>query len=483
MTSNALNRCFFLTSVASLALLTGSCSTSVFKAESGQKPEMAAKMRSAKALIRMGDATWRGGDPASSARFYQAAVNAAPKDPIPAYKLARALQAIGAHNAAADTYRKLLILRPGNPEAKRQLANTLISLDNPTAAIALYQEVIAENGDYRAFNGLGVALDMTGKHKDALAAYRAGLAKQPRSLTLKNNLALSMALTGQYKHAAKVLRSVAADPKATARHRQNLALVYGLSGKDHQAAKVARVDLDGPSVTRNLDYYNWLRRQPRWMVKKMLRKGAPVKPQAASSKVRSGAKVPRKASKLAPRRSNTKPRRQPSRRDQTAHNIKLENPERALPIRFARLEFGFRPAREAEKPATAKNAAAQGGTEEIRAAARMPVVVRGGVPKPAKTKPAAKPVAAPATHSNVIEVATPKVIRVSVAKAQASPASQAAAAVAPVSTPKSGDAKVVRATVARVAEKVTRKVEVHFMRAGLEHLIGKTQKVAQTASN
>jgi len=227
MISNAPNRYFFLTGVATIALLTGSCSSSIFEANSSKTSDIARKLRTPKALLTMGDASWQGGDAATAARFYEAAVRAAPQDPVPAFRLGRALQAMGAHKAAADQFRRVLELQPNDTEAKRQLANTLISLDDPQGSIKLYREVIAKSGDHRAFNGLGVALDMTGKHQEALAAYRAGLAKQPESLSLKNNLALSMAISGQYENAAKVLRNVASDPRSTARHRQNLALVYG----------------------------------------------------------------------------------------------------------------------------------------------------------------------------------------------------------------------------------------------------------------
>jgi Flp pilus assembly protein TadD len=461
--------------------------------------------------MSMGDTTWRSGDVASAARFYQAAVEAAPKDPDAAFRLGRALQAMGAHKAAEKNFRKVLTLRPGDREAKRQLANTLIALDNPQAAIKLYREVIATDSDYRAFNGLGVALDMTGKHEDALAAYRAGLAKKPKSLTLKSNLALSMALAGEYKNAAKVLQSVTAHPQATARHRQNLALVYGLAGQDEQAARVARVDLDGPSVARNLDYYNWLRRQPRWMVKKMLRKGAPAKPMAASTKPRSKAKPrpevrPSKASRKMPRTTVRKPvratpreavrpvpRREnvaaPRRVDQAGivRLASLPGGEDAAPIRFARLEFGFRPVKDAQRPeTTGKTGGHETATARLEPGlpavdrpvahvrARMPVVIRGSG-KPVQTA-AAKPVVrqaakAKSTTPEVKQAAAPQPKVIRVARAAASKVVQAAAP------------KVVRVAAAPNVVQVVQKVEVRFIRSGLEHLMGDAGKTKRTATN
>lgn len=505
MTSNAPNRYFFLTGVASIALLTGSCSSSIFEANTSKTSRVAETLRSPKALVSMGDTTWRGGDVASAARFYQAATKVAPNDPVPAFRLGRALQAMGAHKAAADQFRRVLELSPDDGEAKRQLANTLISLDDPKSSIKLFQEIIAENGDHRAFNGLGVALDMTGKHKEALAAYRAGLAKQPESLSLKNNIALSMAIAGNYDDAAKVLRHVASDPRATPRHRQNLALVYGLAGKETAAARMARVDLDGPSVQRNLDYYNWLRQQPRWMVKKMLRNGAPIKPQAASSQGKAQGKAeshsqagtanpaPRKAKRKKTARKPVSATPRETVRPQTPKRESVSAPRRVdqegvihqaslvgagePPVRFARLEFGFRPVRDAQTP---KPATPQASTRHERVVARvetrqpvvvqpristpLPVVVRGngetpvngsGKPVVAETPKEAKETARAVETAKATTEAPLKTIQVKPA------------------------AQVVRTQLALVVAarraEALRNIEARFQHSGLEYMMGKDE--------
>jgi Flp pilus assembly protein TadD len=418
---------------------------------------------------------------------------------VPAFRLGRALQAMGAHKAAADQFRRVLELQPGDGEAKRQLANTLISLDDIDSSIRLYQEVIAESGDHRAFNGLGVALDMTGKHKQALAAYRAGLAKAPDDLSLKNNLALSMALAGNYGNAAKVLRSVASDPRANARHRQNLALVYGLAGQETAAARVARVDLDGASVRRNLDYYNWLRQQPRWMVKKLLRNGAPMKPQAASA--RSKAKPQPKAAaprKTQSRKASRKPAhatpregiRPAPRTSETAagprrvdQNGVIRQASLAVtgepPVRFARLEFGFRPVRDAEPPKAAAGEEAKRREPVVarlesrhpvvvqpRISTPMPVVIRGNGETPvtgtakAAAKPAERPVVTPKATPRKAETANP-VERVPVEVVAAKPKTTT------IRT------QLALVTAARQAEAL-RRIEARFQHAGLEYIMGKT---------
>ncbi|MHA1535942.1 MAG: tetratricopeptide repeat protein [Alphaproteobacteria bacterium] len=283
MTHTNINRTFLMAGAGSLALLVGACSGSFLNVGDTKKAQVK-KPRSAASLMRLGDSTMASGASEAAARFYDAASKAAPKDPVPRMRLARALQVMGAHRAAIGAYQTALALDPGITDAERGIANSLISLDQPRQAIKHYRTVIAKTGDHRAYNGLGVALDMIGKQKQARNAYRAGLKKRPGNLSLKNNLALSMALAGEYKAAASMLREVAKNPRASARHRQNLALVYGLSGEYKRAAKVARIDLDTPAIKRNLAYYEWLRKQPRSTVKRLLGRSGSAQPTAASRK-------------------------------------------------------------------------------------------------------------------------------------------------------------------------------------------------------
>jgi hypothetical protein len=324
-----------------------------------------------------------------------------------------------------------------------------------------------------------------------------------------------MAIAGNYDNAAKVLRSVAESPKATARHRQNLALVYGLAGKETAAARVAQVDLDGPSVKRNLDYYNWLRQQPRWMVQKMLRNGAPIKPQAASAKPAESAKprsqveTPRKApAKKVVRKAVRKPVRATRRETIRPQEPKRETPKRHTisaqrevvdqngvirrasldgtllpPVRFARLEFGFRPVRDAEaskaKGGQDKRAAArrvetrQPVVVQPRISTPMPVVVRGNgeTPVVAKAaKPAAKPAAKTAERPAVRVMAKVMARTIETPK---EPVEPTGAETASKSSEKTViQAQLALASAAREAEAM-RNIEARFQRSGLEHLMGK----------
>ncbi|HEX7006917.1 MAG TPA: tetratricopeptide repeat protein, partial [Alphaproteobacteria bacterium] len=182
---------------------------------------------------------------------------------------------MGSYGESEAAFQRVLAADPENREAMRGLGNIYIATDQPTKAIEQFQRLIERKPTYQAFNGLGVAYDLEGKHAAAQKAYHSGLAENPTSLTLKNNLALSLALSGDYPAAIDLLRSVSRHPQATYRHRQNLALVYGLAGDMTHAAEIARIDLDPKAVQSNLEYYAWLRSQPKLSPSDVMRYSGP----------------------------------------------------------------------------------------------------------------------------------------------------------------------------------------------------------------
>jgi len=437
-----------------LALMLGACSSSLPNIASAKKAP-AKEVRSAASLMRLGDSTAASGAMASAARFYDAAAQAAPKDPVPRMRLARTLQVMDAHSAAIAAYQAALALKPDITDAERGIANSLISLDKPREAIKLYRAVIAKTGDHRAYNGLGVALDMVGKQKAAREAYRAGLAKRPDNLSLKNNLALSMALAGEYAAAAELLREVTKNPRATARHRQNLALVYGLSGEYKRAAKMARIDLDTPAISGNLAYYEWLRKQPRSTVKKILRGGGSAKPAASRKK------------------PAAKPVRQPSTRVYrpiSSLGIVRDEPrivqaverreESRLPISFARLEVG--------RGSEVRSVEVRGVTPGNGRPAARPVVAQPVLAPPVAQPVVAQPVVAEPPVAR--PVLAPPMPRVVVGKPRINDESPRMRQVASVERPVVGSVEP-RA----VTKRATAKIEptVVFARLGLDYIMGK----------
>ncbi len=220
-------------------------------------------------LMRVADATARSGDLASAASLYRRAHLLNEVNSAPLIGLGNALSGLGAHEQAAEAFRKAIKAQHADPDALQNenadalhgLGNALIALDQPRAAIDQFEAVLKIKNavQTRTYNGIGVAHDMLGDHETAQAFYRTGLKDKSDSLSLRNNLGLSLALARKFDDAIEILRRVAADTRAGSRNRLNLALVYGLSGNNTAAGEVARLDLDEPAVRRNLLYYRTLR--------------------------------------------------------------------------------------------------------------------------------------------------------------------------------------------------------------------------------
>jgi len=224
-------------------------------------------------LMRVAEVTRKQGNFLSAAALYRRVIAMRPGDTKPMVGLARVLLDGGDAENSAAVFGAVLERDPGNVMALHGLGNALIILDRPRAAAQRFQAALAVRASSRSYNGLGVALDMTGDRAAARQAYRRGLRIDPESLSLRNNLGLSLALSGRYKAAVAVLRDVASDPRSTARERQNLALAYGLSGDPLMDARIARVDLTETQVAGNLGYYAWLRKQPRQVAAAALGRG------------------------------------------------------------------------------------------------------------------------------------------------------------------------------------------------------------------
>jgi Flp pilus assembly protein TadD len=111
-----------------------------------------------------------------------------------------------------------------------------------------------------ALNGLGVALDMLGRHDEAQTTYRRVLANVPDDIVARNNLGLSLTLSGRYGEAIAALQPIALGQAASPRARQNLAIAMALDGDRDGAAKLERLDMREEDVQINLNMLASMRR-------------------------------------------------------------------------------------------------------------------------------------------------------------------------------------------------------------------------------
>lgn len=214
------------------------------------------------ALLRLGDATMESGDVGTAIQFYRRAAFADASKALPFIKLGTALHHVGAYEDAALAFRRAADIDGTKAEAHYGLGKTLLSMEQSEEAVEALRTAVELEGSSRAYNALGVALDMAGDRATAQEVYRTGLSEIPDDLTLLNNLGLSLALGGKGHEAVAILQDVAKRPEATARHRQNLALALGIAGRIEEAAEVGRKDLRESDIQNNLAFYEWLRSQP-----------------------------------------------------------------------------------------------------------------------------------------------------------------------------------------------------------------------------
>ena len=207
-------------------------------------------------IMRVANATRRGGDLQSAMALYHRAHNMDRASAAPLVALGETAYAAGAYRESAEAYRDAIPLAPEDPAARLGYGKTLIALGLPRQAAAQFRRALdLDAKNPQAHSGLGVALDLMGDRRPEADGMEI-------LLSLRNNLALSLALSGDYDAAIRHLSEIAGDPAATARNRQNLALVHGLAGDVEKAAEIGRLDLDEAQVRNNLAYYARLRALP-----------------------------------------------------------------------------------------------------------------------------------------------------------------------------------------------------------------------------
>jgi len=249
--------------IAIAALGLGACSNIDKRIDAADKQDQNRAL-TPQALASLGDAAAAQGNYEAAAPLYARASQADPKNVAIQLKFADSLERAGRPQAADTIYRNVLALDADNTKALGALGRLAIANDKPQKAAEYYSRAIATAGktpDHRHYGGLGVALDMSGDHKDAREAYRKGLAIKPDDLALTNNLGLSYALSGRYKSAISTLRKVIRkDPNST-RARHNLALAYGLAGQNKRAMRLAETKAERKQFSKRIAYYRWLRKK------------------------------------------------------------------------------------------------------------------------------------------------------------------------------------------------------------------------------
>lgn len=187
-------------------------------------------------LVRLADGLRQRGELTTAIALYQRAA-ASSGDANELVLLGRALAEAGANERAAGAFRRALSREPNHPDALLGLGVAYLSLRQIDKSIQYLQQLVdqSDGADTVRYAALGAALDIAGRHEQAVATYTAGLEMVPGDLDLMSNLALSYALYGRHVEAINLMIEVTDTLNAGRSHHRNLVLVLALAGQDRDA--------------------------------------------------------------------------------------------------------------------------------------------------------------------------------------------------------------------------------------------------------
>ena len=215
------------------------------------------------AAVRDADAARKAGNLDNAVPLYGRALQLNPQGAEAKLGLGQSYLALGANDEAAAQFREVLAHRSGDTVARRGLAAALMSMGQPVLAEQQLQAALqSDPKDYHVINAMGVALDMQGRHDEAQAKYREGIALAPEYMPLRSNMGLSLAITDQASEAVAQLAPIAGGPASDPRVRQNLAFAYTMAGDPTNALLVSRRDLSEQAAQQQLAYFLQLKALP-----------------------------------------------------------------------------------------------------------------------------------------------------------------------------------------------------------------------------
>lgn len=214
--------------------------------------------------VRVAGAALAGGIPEAALHATRQVLERDPGNVDALMKQADALTELGRPDAAAEAYRRVLG-RDASPsreqarEARIGLGRVDLAAGRGAQAEATYRAMVADSPDNAAaHSGLGIALDLQGRHRDAQAEYRKSLALTDSDGT-RANLGLSLAMAGDSTGAVEMLRPIAADPAASTKVRHNLAFALELAGDRRGAERTLGLDLPRDQVAEALSGFDAFR--------------------------------------------------------------------------------------------------------------------------------------------------------------------------------------------------------------------------------
>jgi tetratricopeptide (TPR) repeat protein len=215
------------------------------------EPETSRISQDSASVVRLADDLRERGQLATAIAFYQQAA-AQSDNAADLVSLGQALAEAGAHERAAGAFRRALVIEPGYPDALLGLGTALLASDDVDRSIQYLEQLVNEGGSGTSgYAALGAALDIAGRHDQAVEAYTTGLDIAPDNLNLKSNLALSYACNNRHIEAINLMIEVTNALEARRVHHRNHVLVLALAGQEQDAAATG-VRMLGENETQNV---------------------------------------------------------------------------------------------------------------------------------------------------------------------------------------------------------------------------------------
>jgi Flp pilus assembly protein TadD len=203
--------------------------------------------------IDVADAAMRGGSPELALQIANNVVAKYPGNESALLTQGEALTALGRTAEAQVAFQHALQTNPESVGGHIGLGRLLLASD-PVAAEGMFLDALQhEPRNAVAFNDLGIARDLQGRHRDAQETYRQALGVQPDMSAAQVNLALSLAMSGQSSDAIQLLRPLASGPGASRQTRHDYAAVLTMGGDKAGAEQILSRDLPPEEVQQALD--------------------------------------------------------------------------------------------------------------------------------------------------------------------------------------------------------------------------------------
>ena len=212
--------------------------------------------------LRVADAALAGGAPEVALLVARDVLGRQPRNAAALVREGDALVAMQRTEEAAASYRGALAIEPENGAARLGLGRVRLRSDPAGAEAVLLRVVAAQPASAAAWNDIGIARDLQGRHDAAQQAYVRAMAAAPEMTAAQVNLGLSLALSGDSGRALGLLRPLGSSATASPRMREDLAVALVTAGDDQAARQLLRTDLSEVQAADALSAYEQLRHAP-----------------------------------------------------------------------------------------------------------------------------------------------------------------------------------------------------------------------------